>query len=83
MSEELLNSASAAPSSTVALSMSETVPAVDERHIIVESMADSSESSCTEENSSPARFEFYFKSYLLSNESYTLGGRGNSYVPKQ
>ena len=57
MNEELLNSASSTPSSTVALSMSETVPEADERQIIVESTADSSESSCTEEKPSPARFE--------------------------
>ena len=57
MNEDFLNSASSTPSSTVALSMSEAVPKADERQIIVESTADSSESSCTEEKPSPARFE--------------------------
>ena len=56
MSEELVKSASTTSSSAVALPMSETGDAIDERQIIVESMADSSESSDSEETSSPARF---------------------------
>jgi hypothetical protein len=65
MEEDPLTSASVSvtPSrSSTALSTRESVSAVDEeRQIIVESVAESSESSCLEEKSSPRFVSIYFK----------------------
>ncbi len=60
MDEDPLKSASSTSCCTTALSTRETVSALDEEtQIIVESTAESSESSCPEENSSP-RFDNLF-----------------------